>query len=174
MKPKPPTEPSAWDYNVLGRNQLNKDNFKAIEYLTKAIIIAPNFQSAYFNRAIAYNNVGEYDNAIIDANKAIQLSPTSGNSYDVLGDAYFGQKKYEDAIINYTRAIELPREVYAHPFVNAGNAGSYHSRAIAHNKIGKFKEALDDVNQAIALNPQKEEYKNSKEVIESNFSRSNR
>ena len=159
----------AKEYNSKGLQELNRDNYKAIEHFTKAIEINPKYQVAYFNRAIAYLNEGEYYNAIKDANDAIRLSPRSGNSYHILGTAYLLQKKYEDAIKNYSKAIELPRAGYVAPFINQGKAESYYLRAVAYYNIGRYEEALDDINQAIVLDPQNEVYKSSKKMIEASF-----
>ena len=46
---------------------------KAIEYLDKAIKLEPDADGAYYNRGLAYYNLGQHQRAIEDYNKAIRL-----------------------------------------------------------------------------------------------------
>ncbi len=57
----------------------------------KAIRLQPDLAEAYYNRGIAYNNLGQYQRAIEDYNEAIRLKPDLTMAYIGRGFAYFIQ-----------------------------------------------------------------------------------
>jgi tetratricopeptide (TPR) repeat protein len=71
------------------------DPKKAIEYLNNAIKLQPDLATAYYNRGIAYSNLGRLQRAIEDYNEAIHLKPNDAEAYTNRGGAYFmqGNKK---------------------------------------------------------------------------------
>ena len=54
---------------------------KAIEYLSEAIRLKPDFMEAYNNRGIAYGKLGQYQRAIQDCDTAIRLKPDDAGAY---------------------------------------------------------------------------------------------
>jgi tetratricopeptide (TPR) repeat protein len=62
---------------------------------------------AYANRAIAYNNLKQYDKAIPDCTEAIRLKPNLALPYVNRGVAYNNLKQYDKAIADLTEAIRL-------------------------------------------------------------------
>lgn len=117
---------------------------RAIEYFTKAYQIDTSFYwHALFNRAIAYDAIGNYEQAISDINSVIKRAPDKP-IYRIF-HAVVSEKmgKLEDALRDYN--LLMSKE--------PNNAGLYNSRGLVHFKSGNAEQALSDYNQAILFNP---------------------
>ena len=74
----------------------------------------PNNATAYGNRSYAYRNLGQYDQAIQDADKTIALDPNSSWAYNNRGYIYYKLKQYERAIADFNKALEInPNDIKA-------------------------------------------------------------
>ncbi len=73
-------------HNNLGNVYLEMENYgAAINSYTQAINLNPNLFTAYFNRALAYSYLGQFQNALPDAQRAMALNPADAdakNLYD--------------------------------------------------------------------------------------------
>ena len=63
----------------------------AIDDFNKAISLKPKDAKLYYNRGIAYDNLGKLKRAIEDFNEAIRLKPDDALSYTNRAGAYFMQ-----------------------------------------------------------------------------------
>jgi tetratricopeptide (TPR) repeat protein len=115
----------------------------AIEDFTQSIKLASHPAPAYYERSVAYLNMGDYDNAIADVNQAIRFDPNNASAYKIRGDAYFQKRDIDHAITDYTQAIKL----------DPNNAVSYDNRGWAYFWEGKYDQAIADYTQAIKLDP---------------------
>ena len=93
--------------------EMRKDDC-AIETFSKAILLKPNYTTAYINRGVSYARNNNLDRAIEDLVKAIQLLPEASFSYHLLGFAYQLLGEVYDirgdrrcAIEYYEKALEL-------------------------------------------------------------------
>jgi tetratricopeptide (TPR) repeat protein len=122
------------DYTIAMFN--NQDNQKFIALL-------------YANRANVKVKQKQYKEGINDLNTAIRMDPVNGDFYKDRGQAYRNNGDYQLAINDYTKAIPF--------FINNKEdlARLYHNRAINEADIHQYKKALEDINDAIALDPQK-------------------
>jgi tetratricopeptide (TPR) repeat protein len=68
---------------------------KAIDYLTKAIKLKPDYTDAYYRRGAAYNDLGQFQQSIKDYNEAIRLKPDYVDAYNDRGIAYLLQGNKE-------------------------------------------------------------------------------
>ena len=158
----------------------------AIEDYTKAIKTNPKYHDAYFNRgALRGEHFEDYRGAIADFTKAIEFKPNLSIAYDLRAQYKIQVKDYYGAIEDYTKAIERdplnPKLLH-----NRGSAKQdyndhenairdfnraidlekdssilyhyYNNLAWSKYKIGKYKDALLDINQSIILN---NEYSNA-------------
>ena len=116
---------------------------EAIDDLTKAIDLRPDYFRAWQNRGLAWSNRRKYDKAIRDLNHAIGLRPTHTSTYRHLGHALLQAKDYDQAIEVFNKAIELEPEAYDH----------YHHRGSAWRKKGEYQRAIADYNRAVELRP---------------------
>ena len=161
------------DFDLLGDEALQKENYSsAIELYSKAILENANEFRYYYNRAICYNALEDYQKAIIDFKKAIELEKTA-NGYSGLGIAYINANKYSEALISFNQALLIdktdPDVYYNIGYLNASfqkysesienfNAAiqlnsnhfiSIHGRAISNIQISKFDAALPDLYRLI-------------------------
>ena len=95
------------------------------------------------NRAVAYDELKQYSEAVKDWDKAIELDPQDVNAHSNLGLAFYHQGKFEKAVAASQQAIRLdPKSADAHH--NLGNALS---------DQGKLPEAIDAYRKTVELDP---------------------
>jgi tetratricopeptide (TPR) repeat protein len=79
----------------------------AIEYLTQATAIAPNFTTPYNQLGYAYRFEGKYPEAEKTFKKYIELLPADPNPYDSYGEFLMKVGRFEESIASYRKALEL-------------------------------------------------------------------
>ncbi len=101
----------------------------------------PHSYHAWNSRGAAYQDVGDYDQAIHDYTQALRLNPQFAQTYRNRGLARSKKGRYDQAIEDYTHAIKLK-----------GNyAEAYNSRAVAHYHKHQYARARADARRAQAL-----------------------
>lgn len=88
-------------YNYLGKYD------QAVESYKKALILRPDYTSAYYNIGIAYLKKGDYKNAIANFTKTKELDPRFANAYRFIAEAYIMQKKTKLAIAELKKGLEI-------------------------------------------------------------------
>jgi tetratricopeptide (TPR) repeat protein len=125
---------------------------------SKAIEIDSKNKLAYYNRALTYEKVGDFHKVLIDYNSSINVDPNNDSEpdnkriYQNIGILYGQMNQLDSAIKSFTNAIEIDDKY----------ADGYHNRGYAYQLKGEHKIAIDNFNIAIQLNPNEQEYKNSK------------
>lgn len=119
------------------------DPNKAIEYLTNAIKLQPDYAGAYGVRGSIFEQIGQYQEAINDYNEAIRLKPDYAVAFHSRGLAYDNLGQYQRAIEDYNQAIRLKPD----------DAVAYHNRGLAYDNLGQHQRAIEDYNEAIRLQP---------------------
>jgi tetratricopeptide (TPR) repeat protein len=132
---------------------------------------------AYNLRGYAYNDLGNYNQAIEDLNRAIEINPGYADPYLTRGNAYNSLGNYRQAIEDYGRAIKI-KPSYADGYLSRGNAYkslgnyrqaiedygraieikpdyeiAYNNRGAAYNDLGNYRQAIEDLNRAIEIKP---------------------
>jgi tetratricopeptide (TPR) repeat protein len=150
---------------------------KVIEYLGNAIKLEPDYATAYIVRGIAYNALGQYQQAIEDYNEAIRLKPGNTFAYIGRGNAYDKLGQHQRAIEDHNEAIRLEPD-YGAAYIIRGNAyanlgqdqraiedyneairlkpddaSAYYNRGCAYTALGQDQRAIEDYNKAIRLKP---------------------
>lgn len=87
--------------------ECQENHEKAIESLSEAIKLKPDFAYAFCARGCAKNNIGDFKGALSDTNKAIQLDPKESWYFDCRGYAKAGLSDHKGAIDDFTRSIDL-------------------------------------------------------------------
>jgi tetratricopeptide (TPR) repeat protein len=123
---------------------------EALEVCNEAISISPYFALSYIVLSGIHGNLGQFDEAIKDADKSIQLDPNSAIAYSNKGIALYalgaGQKskdKMNEAIKSFSKAISL----------DSKEANGFMRRGKCYLFLDQVVQAQKDFNSAIDLNP---------------------
>lgn len=105
--------------------------------------------SAYdFNRrAVLYLKLGEYKKSIADYDRALQINPKDIAARINRAVSYEGLRQFEKAIEEDTVAIQMVSQSSEYLPLLLGNRGFHYLLA------GRYRQALEDINRALALNP---------------------
>jgi len=117
---------------------------REIETCTQTIRINPNYAEAYYNRGIAYQNLGEKQGAIGDYTEAIRINPSYADAYYNRGLIYadLGDKK---------GGVEDLREA-AKFFFEEGDIASYQkARDLSKNFHELSSQSTTDAFEAVAV-----------------------
>ena len=172
-----PNQPLAY-YNRGNAYYNLKDYQQAIDDYTSAIMLNPNQSPAHYYRGKAYFNLKKYQQAIDNYTCVIQLDPDQAGNYHERGIAYLWLKDAQQAAIDYhTAHSHDPTEINAAWMaewaamgkLRVGGEVAEHLEAIAAIKpdhylthvcrgvaLGlqeRLKEGLQEMDQAIPLNP---------------------
>ncbi|KEJ96677.1 Tetratricopeptide repeat-containing protein [Pseudosulfitobacter pseudonitzschiae] len=107
----------------------------------------PAFHAAELGRAAALRRADKPDAAIEVLEQLTRSYPDLPVVFSTLGDVLRQQDQFAESIAAYDRALELTAEgARAEWFL-------LYARAIAHERLGQWKEAEADFRHALALNP---------------------
>jgi serine/threonine protein kinase len=116
---------------------------EALDDLTNAIALDPNYADAYINRGYVRSTLGNAQGAIEDYNIAIEIDPNDFKPYIYRGDVRAALGDKENAIADYTKGIEL----------NPQYIPTYHARAFVRLSLGDAKGMIEDYTKAIEIDP---------------------
>jgi len=121
----------------------NKNSRLAAEFIGKAIQINPNNAAAYFNHAVALQELNRLEESVSSYNKAIHIKPQDAEAYFNRGNALQKLKRREEALASYARAIAI-RPDYA---------AAHHNLGIGLQELNRQEEAIVSFDRAIAIRP---------------------
>jgi len=125
----------------------SKDPQTRLEYFSQALLLwkdadgIRNKAGAYYDRAVTYLSLKQYDKVISDFTKAIELDPEVDYYYHARGLTYEFLKQYDKAISDYNKAIEL----------NPANFIAYEARGRVYAFLKQYDKAMNDYNKIIEL-----------------------
>jgi tetratricopeptide (TPR) repeat protein len=122
-----------------------------IEELTEQISKEGESAQLLLERAIEYQVIRKYAEAIKDLERANALAPLSPGIQRELGRAYFSTGKTNEALRTVSRGLETPVS-------GAERASLLAVRAEILRPRKEFQKALDDTNEAIAEHPDNVEW----------------
>lgn len=121
-------------------------NTEAISYLEKAIKLKGDDVEYYNTLSTAYLGLKDTADAIGTLNAAVLIDRKYAQGYYRLANIYKKMSNYYLAIDNYSKAIEI-----GSPKLSTSNL--YKERGFAYKGIDDSKNALEDFESAIQLNP---------------------
>lgn len=124
---------------------------KALQSFDMALKINSRNGTTYFNRAICYFDLEQYDNAIIDFKKAMELD-TDYVLYSSIGACYYWKEEYRKAIEFYDLAIAINN---SDDCITKDNL--YWTRGNCKFNIGNIEAAIIDYKKALKHNSNKVE-----------------
>ena len=152
-----PANQEAKDLYLQGRYYWNKrtpdDLQKAVDDFTQAIVHDPGYSDAYVGLADCYNLLREYSamksteaypRALAAARKAVELDDKSSQAHASLAYvSFWGMWDAATADREFRRAIEL----------DPNNANAHHWYSPVLGTMGRYPEALTEIERAQALDP---------------------
>jgi len=152
-----PANPEAEDFYLKGRFYWNKRTpdglTKAVDSFTQSIVHDPGYAKAYVGLADCYNLLREYTmmpaseaypRALAAAKKAVELDDSSSAAHTSLAFAsFYGMWDAATAEREFRRAIELDPK----------NAIAHHWYATYLMTLGRYPEAMVEIDRARALDP---------------------
>jgi tetratricopeptide (TPR) repeat protein len=147
-------------------DELNAKNAdKEIQAASDKIKKDPNDVGAYVTRASGYLNRKQFDNAIADATAAINLDPKCKAAYLTRMGAYVALRRSADATADRVKFNRIDSKD-EHQFstdavtdytrilnINGQDKVALQNRAQAFLVLGRYKDALDDLNSLISIDP---------------------
>lgn len=105
--------------------------------------------AVYFSLALSYEAMSMYDEAICNADSAVIVAETSadgGASYlFAAAQLKYRAKRYRDAVVDYNRYAELK--------AGSLDVSFYYNREQAEYEAKMFRQAIDDIETAILMQP---------------------
>jgi tetratricopeptide (TPR) repeat protein len=149
---------------------------EGIEYTTEILGIQEDNVQALVNRGTAYRLLDRYEEAEADLTRAIELGPENALAFENRAIARLYMDRPDEALADANRAVQLDQgELYTRLFV-ARYAGDYDtaiddattllrlegqptpyllsSRGLAYLQTGELEHGLDDINQALKIDPE--------------------
>ncbi len=119
---------------------------QAVQNFSRAIELNPKYEYAYFMRAVAHEQLQEFQQSLDDYNKLIAFKPNLfGVYYNRAALKMEKLNDYSGALADFNQALVL----------NPESADTYYGRAILKSgKLDDYAGALNDFNQSIILNPE--------------------
>jgi tetratricopeptide (TPR) repeat protein len=120
-----------------------KRNSSAKEYFTTAIRINPRSAEAYFGRAYYFQQMGEFQKALMDYRKVIDIDPSSDKSYYNVGIINFDAQRYDEALRSWDICIQM----------NNKHIEAYYMRGLVHEYKKQYADAKLNYEYALQLDP---------------------
>lgn len=161
--------------NKLIRQGLKEEDLEEqIRLFSEVINIEPDNLDAYFYRAVAKHNMGDFNGAILDYTKVAFKEPTA-DVYFNRGNSRYSLMDYYGAKEDYSKALELNKYFIEAKFSLAvtlndledyegvikelevpniiNSAAIYLQLARAYNGLKNFNKALENYNDAVLISP---------------------
>ena len=121
---------------------------EAIELIRAALARDANQPFAHANIALAYQALGEFDEALASCDRSIALAPNEAAAHNNRGNALVGLARLDDAVASYERALAIdPR--HAETLKNLAIA--LHERGKAELASRQYEQAIASFDRALAI-----------------------
>jgi tetratricopeptide (TPR) repeat protein len=98
---------------VRGQYAAMNGSYKAaLKILNKAILIKPNYDTAYYHRGVLKTTIQDIQGAIADFSQAVQLNPRNSLSYFSRGTLFLQYGHPEKALADFDAAIRINPQFY--------------------------------------------------------------
>jgi tetratricopeptide (TPR) repeat protein len=121
----------------------DKDPDRSIAACSKLLRQGRAKAGAFHNRGLAYEAIGNLDQAIVDISAGIRLVPDRAYRWQERGEIYLKQGNFSRAIEDVNEAIRL----------DPTRAFRFHQRGNAYRATGDLPRAIADYTEAIRLDP---------------------
>jgi tetratricopeptide (TPR) repeat protein len=130
------------------------DHAQALVLFDKAIQMRQDSKEARYGKIISQDALGNYKAIIETAGQIIKIDPNDPNAYYIRGTAYIQLQPYTTG--NYKKANkDLSFAIEKRPDFDS----AYINRGLSWAGQKKFKEAIDDISQAIKIKETADAYR---------------
>lgn len=121
----------------------------AVEKINKSLELKNDWEIPYFYRAVAYQAIEDFDNAMLDYTKSLQINPKMTDAYYNRAKITLSRKDIENpdieaAIKDLEKSLELDEK-----FLDA-----LYAIAAAHKKLGNYEIALSYLDKLLEIEPE--------------------
>lgn len=100
--------------------------------------------SAYLQRGVAKEFLGDYNGAIADYKKIAEITPNDWFAYTKLADAEYQIGKYDDAIKHYSQVLNIKTAA------KLERSDDFYKRGLVYKNLKQYNLAVNDFNNATA------------------------
>jgi len=136
---------------------VERDPGKAKELLLKAVQYDPGSIEGHFQLGLLYDKLKEWPKAIESYQKVTELNPQFPDAYFNLGYVYASLKDYQRSEEMYDHVVELAPSYLDEAYFNL---------AVVQVKLGKNEQGMQNLEEAIALNPENDKAKEYLQLLE--------
>jgi tetratricopeptide (TPR) repeat protein len=116
---------------------------RRLEFLTKALQTYPSYVDALNKRGQVYDELRQYDKALIDYNRAVNIAPGRAALFISRSYTFIRQADYFNALADLEMALSL----------DPNHKEAFNNRADVHRRLGKLGEAVQDARRSLAIDP---------------------
>ncbi len=135
---------------------LEKERYPdAIRDLTKAIALKPDVRHCHRWRAHCYQEVGQLDKALMDANQAVLLLPNDGRPYNQRAAILMEMNRPKEALADFDRTLAIfsKPSVFSEATVAQNNmALCYERKALILLRMKDYRQTIECASKAIEIN----------------------
>ncbi len=137
---------------------------EAVENINKSLELKNDWEIPYFYRAVAYQALEQFDDAMLDYTKALQLNPKMTDAYYNKARITLSRKDIENpdiygAVKDLEKAIELDEN-----FIDA-----LYAMACAQKKLENYTAAVEYLDKLLKIEPDAVNAKALKKLIEQKY-----
>ncbi len=126
---------------------------EALREFSQAIQLNPRYKIAYIMRAVVYEQLEQYKQALDDFNTVILLDPQNAHIYHIRGRLkHLRLDDHQGALVDFKKAVAI-EPGYAHGWYSRGFRHLYLAQDPFHEENRTYY-SLEECNRAIASNPQ--------------------
>ena len=130
-----------------------KNSFTLFQH---ALRLNPNNFFVEVNLAMSYEAKDQHELALEHLIQAARINPDFGETYNKMGGVQLWLGKYDDAVGSFNTALRL----------HASAPLAHYGLALAFEKQGKLNEATEQINAALTLAPENQEYIEENNLIQ--------
>jgi tetratricopeptide (TPR) repeat protein len=134
----------ALDWYMKGQDAITVGRYMdAIRYFDNALLLNKNYADAFAGKAVAYNKLGRYGDALSEADKAL-AQKMNADALDARASALFGLGRYEEAIVAYDLFFSVRTNV----------PEAYYFKGVAYEKLNMTQQAVVAYDKCLFYDPQ--------------------
>jgi tetratricopeptide (TPR) repeat protein len=118
-------------------------NDVAVDLISKALDVMPDYVEAYNNLGNAFNGMGKLEEAVASYRKALAIKPDYAEAHNNLGSTLDDLGKPDEAISHYRNAISIKPDY----------AEAHHNVALALEGLRRWDDAATSYQRALAIKP---------------------